>query len=280
MRRKAKEGGDFGPNEKAFSTGKIEGLKAILSYYEVTEDENALAFLRKYFKNQFNTFSVTPYYYDARARLLEEIPAIDAVFKSTDAEWLHDLGEKLRETSNDWFKLAANFKYKKPSSKYISPMAVKKLKKRISAYETATEPSRMLTVDKANAEWKKGVHQTAVETSGVNIAKALKYPCTWGKFLGDNDLKDHSLKMLSALEKYHGNATGMFGADVRLAGSSPTRGIDVEAAVEALESLVEILAETGSNHVADLIERIAFNVIPLPFRHSNKACCPISFCSK
>ena len=86
--------------------------------------------------------------------------------------------------------------------------------------------------------------------------------------------------MLSALEKYHGNATGMFGADVRLAGSSPTRGIDVEAAVEALESLVEILAETGSNHVADLIERIAFNVIPLPFRHSNKACCPISFCSK
>ena len=261
----AKEGGDFGPNEKAFSTGKIEGLKALLSYYEVTEDENALAFLRKYFKNQFNTFSVTPYYYDARARLLEEIPAIDAVFKSTDAEWLHDLGEKLRETSNDWFKLAANFKYKKPSSKYISPMAVKKLKKRISAYETATEPSRMLTVDKANAEWKKGVHQAAVETSGVNVAKALKYPCTWGKFLGDNDLKDHSLKMLSALEKYHGNATGMFGADARLAGSSPTRGVDVETAVETLESLVEILAETGSNHVADLIERIAFNIIPASF---------------
>jgi hypothetical protein len=71
--------------------------------------------------------------------------------------------------------------------------------------------------------------------------------------------------MLFALEKYHGNATGMFGADIRLAGSSPTRGIDVESAVEALESLVEILAETGSNHVADLIERIAFNVIPASF---------------
>ena len=263
----AQEGGDFGPKNRVFTSAKIEGLKAVLSYYELTENEEALAFLRKYFKNQFNTFSVTPYFYNARARLLEEIPAIDAVFKETDAEWLHDLGEKLRETSNDWIKMAVNFKYKKPSNRYVSPVAVKKLKKTIASYKGAggTAPTRVLTVDKANAEWKKSVHQKVVETNGVNMAKAVKYPCTWGKFLGDDELKYHSLKMISALEKYHGNATGMFGSDFRLAGNSPVRGINVESAVEMLESLVTVLAETGDNHVADLIERIAFNIIPASF---------------
>ncbi len=263
----AKEGGDFGPNEKIFPAAKIEGLKAVLSYYELTGDEKAIAFLRKYFKNQFNTFSVTPYFYNARARLLEEIPAIAAVFKETDSEWLHDLGEKLRETSNDWFRLAANFKYKHPSHRYVSNIALKKLKKTILSYVSigGAEPQKILTVDKANGEWKKSTHQKTVELNGVNVAKAIKYPCTWGKFLGDTALKDHSLKLISALEKYHGNGTGMFGADFYLAGSSPTRGMDVECAVETLESLVEVLGETGNNHVADLIERIAFNILPAAY---------------
>ena len=264
---KVKEGGDFGPNDKVFGTAKIEGLKALFSYYELTGDENALQVLRKFFKNQFNTFSVTPYFYHARARLLEEIPAIEAVFKETDAEWLHDLGEKLRETSNDWFKLASNFKYKSPSSRYISSYSLKKLTKRIDNYTIGggqNSPTN-LTVEKANIEWKKPVHQSVVETTGVNIAKAIKYPCVWGRFIGDDELKHHSIKLINALDKYHGNILGTFNADFRLAGKSSNRGVDVETAVEMLESLVEVLAETGDNSIADRIERIAFNLIPAAF---------------
>ena len=263
----AKEGGDFGPQDKIFGTAKIEGLKAVYSYYELTGDENALQVLRKFFKNQFNTFSVTPYFYHARARLLEEIPAIEAVFKETDAEWLHDLGEKLRETSNDWFKLASNFKYKSPASRYISSFALKKLKKRIESFTTGDGQNQPtpLTVEKANIEWKKSAHQAVVETTGVNIAKAIKYPCVWGKFIGDKDLKNHSIKLINALDKYHGNILGTFNSDLRLAGRSFNRGVDVEVAVEMLESLVEVLAETGDSRIADRIERIAFNLIPAAF---------------
>ena len=263
----AKEGGDFGPQDKIFGTAKIEGLKAVYSYYELTGDENALQVLRKFFKNQFNTFSVTPYFYHARARLLEEIPAIEAVFKETDAEWLHDLGEKLRETSNDWFKLASNFKYKSPASRYISSFALKKLKKRIESFTTGDGQNQPtpLTVEKANIEWKKPAHQAVVETTGVNIAKAIKYPCVWGKFIGDKDLKNHSIKLINALDKYHGNILGTFNSDLRLAGRSFNRGVDVEVAVEMLESLVEVLAETGDSRIADRIERIAFNLIPSAF---------------
>ena len=263
----AKEGGDFGPQDKGFSTAKIEGLKALFSYYELTGDETALQVIRKFFKNQFNTFSVTPYFYHARARLLEEIPAIEAVFRATDAEWLHDLGEKLRETSNDWFKLASKFKYKSPASRYISPFSLKKLEKRIANFTEGNgqNHSTTLTVDKANLEWKKPIHQAVVETTGVNIAKAIKYPCVWGKFIGDDELKHHSIKLINALDKYHGNILGTFNSDFCLAGKSSNRGVDVESAVEMLESLVEVLAETGDNSVADRIERIAFNLIPSAF---------------
>ena len=263
----AKEGGDFGPQDKIFGTEKIEGLKAVFSYYELTGDDNALQVLRKFFKNQFNTYSVTPYFHHARARLLEEIPAIEAVFKETDAEWLHDLGEKLRETSNDWFKLASNFKYKSPASRHLTPFALKKLKKRIASFTTGdgkTAPIT-LTVDKANLEWKRPAHQALVETTGVNLAKAIKYPCVWGRFIGDNELKNHSIKLINALDKYHGNILGTFNSDFRLAGKSSSRGVDVETAVEMLESLVEVLAETGDNKIADRIERIAFNLIPSAF---------------
>ena len=263
----ARDGVDVDSLDKIFGTDKIEGLKAVYDYYQLTGDEGALQILRKFFKNQFNTFSVTPYFHHARARLLEEIPAIEAVFKETDAEWLHDLGEKLRETSNDWFKLASNFKYTGPASRYISPFALKKLKKRIDGYmqDNGQDSATQLSVDKANAEWKRKLHQVVVETEGVNIAKAIKYPCVWGKFIGDDELKNHSLKLLNALDKYHGNIFGTFNSDFRLAGRSSNRGIDVETAVEMLESLVDVLAETGDNAIADRIERIAFNLIPSVF---------------
>lgn len=258
----ANEGGNFGPEGK-FISPKIEAVKAVLSYFELTGDERALNFLRKFFKSQFNTFSVTPCWFQSRARLLEEIPAIEAVFKETDSEWLHDLGEKLRDTSNDWFRLAVKFRYKHPSGRYLNTLRLKKLRKKIEEYENSSaENGKPLTVDKANSEWKKRAHQVAVETSGVSVAKAIKYPCTYGRFIGDTELKNLSLKMISALERYHGNATGAFSADFRLAGTSPTRGIDVESAVETVESLVEVLAETGDFAVADLIEKIVFNLIP------------------
>ena len=144
----ARDGVDVDSLDRIFGTDKIEGLKAVYDYYQLTGDEGALQILRKFFKNQFNTFSVTPYFHHARARLLEEIPAIEAVFKETDAEWLHDLGEKLRETSNDWFKLASNFKYTGPASRYISPFALKKLKKRIdgAVQDNGQDPATQLSV--------------------------------------------------------------------------------------------------------------------------------------
>lgn len=263
----ANEGGDFGPKHFRSLTPKIEAVKALLSYYELTEDERVIPFLKKYFKNQYNTYAVSPCWYDSRARLLEMIPAMEAVYKSTDLEWLQDLGEKLRDSSNDWFRLAHKFPYRKPFSAYISQVSVKRVKKVVGDYEkfpTDDEKNRLkpLTPERIEAEWKKNAHRIMVETDGVNLAKAVKYPSTYGRFVGDGDLKNLSLKLIANLERYHGTATGMFCSDFRLAGPNPARGIDVAASAEMMESLVEVLAETGEYACADLLEQIAYNVIP------------------
>lgn len=261
----AKEGGDFGPKAYRSLTPKIEAVKTLLSYYELTADERVLPFLKKFFKNQFNTYTVSPCWYNSRARLLEEIPALEAVYRDTDLEWLQDLGEKLRDSSNDWFHMATKFPYKKPFNKYVSPSAAKRVLKLVTAYEKYVSENvklKPLTPEIIEKQWKSAAHQTMVETDGVNLAKAVKYPAVYGRFVGDEDLKNLSLKLIDQLYKHHGTATGMFASDFRLAGANPSRGIDVQAAVEMIESLSEVIRETGSFLCADLLERIVFNVIP------------------
>jgi len=260
----ANEGGDFGPRGGKFISPKIEGIKAIMSYYELTGDPQIIAFLKKFFKNQFNTFMLTPCWFHSRSRLLEEIPAMELVYKQTDQEWLKDLAEQLRETSTDWFALANNYRYKNKSSKYLSYKGAFKVKKFIETYEQSTGEDILihpLTKDVADANWRKFSHKVMVETNGVNIAKAIKYPTTYGSFVGDPDLNRLSAKFLNGISKYHGTATGMFTCDYRVGGKSPTRGMDVVADVELIESLLYMLQYAGDYNAADAMEKVLYNAV-------------------
>ena len=261
----ANEGGDFGPKNTLSQTPKIEAVKALLTYYEATGNERVLPFLKKFFKNQFNTHTVSAMWFDSRARLLEEIEAIDAVYKETDLEWLHDLGEILRDASCDWFKIASRFPYKKPYNRYISQTALKHVQKVVlngESVEKSAKRHKPFTPEYADKEWKKRAHQRAVTTSGVNIAKAIKYPVTYGRFIGDKDLSLISLKMIAALEKHYGTPIGAFSCSPRLATNKGVCAVDVESAVEMMESLVEVIRETRDYHAVDLLEKIAFNLVP------------------
>lgn len=261
----ANEGGDFGPKNTLSQTPKIEAVKALLTYYEATGNERVLPFLKKFFKNQFNTHTVSAMWFDSRARLLEEIEAIDAVYKETDLEWLHDLGEILRDASCDWFKIASHFPYKKPYNRYISQTTLKHVQKVVlngESVEKAAKRHKPFTPEYADKEWKKRAHQRAVTTSGVNIAKAIKYPVTYGRFIGDKDLSLISLKMIAALEKHYGTPLGAFSCSPRLASNKGVCAVDVESAVEMMESLVEVIRETRDYHAVDLLEKIAFNLVP------------------
>lgn len=260
----ANEGGDFGPLGTRSQTPKIEAIKTLLTYYQATGNERVLPFLKKYFKNQFNTYTLSATWFDSRARLLEEIEAIEAVYRETDLEWLQDLGERLRDDSNDWFGLASHFSYKKPAKRYISQKALKRIQKKVLTFETVQESAKKhkdFTPEYAQKQWGKKAHKRAVELSGVNIAKAVKYPATYGRFVGDDSLKNLSLKFVSSLMKHHGTPLGTFSCSPYIEGVDGVGAVDVQASVEMLESLVEVVKETGDYDCMDLIERITFNAV-------------------
>lgn len=260
-------GGDFGPRGYRSLTPKIEAVKALLCYYELTNDERIIPFIKRYFKYQFNTYSVFDTWYDSRARLLDVAGGLEAVYRATNLEWLQDLGEYYREKSTDWFALAKKFPYKKPYSSYVSKRALKKVCRTVNDYsltdaEKTNSKLREFNSEFVDGAWKKRPHRVAVETSGVNIAKAFKYPVVYGRFVGDDDLKNLSLKFISGVMRSHGTPMGTFSCDSRIEGTSKSRGTDVEAAVEMMESLIEIIQSTGDFECCDLLERIAFNMIP------------------
>lgn len=260
----ANEGGDFGPDDTRSLTPKIEAIKTLLVYYKATGNERVIPFLKKYFKNQFNTYTLSASWFDSRARLLEEIEAIETVYRETDLEWLRDLGERLRDDSNDWFSLAARFPYKKPTRRYISQKALKRIQKRVLTFESVVEVSkkrRDFTPEYAQKQWRKKAHQRAVELNGVNLAKAVKYPSTYGRLVGDDSLGGLSLKLIASLMEHHGTPLGMFACSPYLGSQDGVDVVDMQASVELLESLVEVLKETGEASLADIIERITFNVL-------------------
>jgi hypothetical protein len=73
-------------------------------------------------------------------------------------------------------------------------------------------------------------------------------------------------RMLSLLDRYHGQVTGMFTGDECLAGKNPVQGTELCAVVELLFSLEILLSVLGDPAFGDRLERIAFNALPATFK--------------
>jgi hypothetical protein len=72
--------------------------------------------------------------------------------------------------------------------------------------------------------------------------------------------------MLAALDKYHGQATGIFTCDEHLAGRNPSQGTELCTVVEAMYSLEVLSSILGRVDLADRLERLAFNALPATFK--------------
>jgi uncharacterized protein len=71
---------------------------------------------------------------------------------------------------------------------------------------------------------------------------------------------------LKLLDKYHGQATGMFTCDEHLAGRNPSQGTELCTVVETMFSLEVLLSILGDPELADRLERITFNALPATFK--------------
>jgi DUF1680 family protein len=105
-----------------------------------------------------------------------------------------------------------------------------------------------------------------LDTHGVNIGMALKYGGARYRLTGDPRDKDAASRMLDQLDRYHGQATGIFTCDEHLAGRSPSQGTELCTVVEAMYSLEELSAVQGDARLVDRLETLAFNALPATFK--------------
>ena len=91
--------------------------------------------------------------------------------------------------------------------------------------------------------------------------------------------------MLDLLDRYHGQATGIFTCDEHLAGRSPSQGTELCTVVEAMYSLEVLSAILGDARLGDRLEKLAFNALPATFKkdmtaHQYDQQCNQVICSK
>jgi DUF1680 family protein len=104
-----------------------------------------------------------------------------------------------------------------------------------------------------------------LETHVVNNAMALKAPAVWYRYSGNPADLEGSAQGMAALDKFHGQVTGMFSGDEHFAGKHPSRGTELCAVVEYMFSLEQLLAVTGEPYWGDRLEKITFNALPATF---------------
>ncbi|HUO58573.1 MAG TPA: beta-L-arabinofuranosidase domain-containing protein [bacterium] len=99
----------------------------------------------------------------------------------------------------------------------------------------------------------------------VNNAMGLKAPAVLWRLTGIGDFKKMAPRALEEIDRYHGEANGLFSGDECLAGRSPSQGTELCAIVEFMFSLENDLSALGDPLYADRLEKIAFNALPAAF---------------
>jgi hypothetical protein len=69
-------------------------------------------------------------------------------------------------------------------------------------------------------------------------------------------------QLIEFLDRYHGQATGMFSGDESLSGRNPLQGTELCAVVEFMYSLEHLFSAFGDPMFGDRLERVAFNALP------------------
>jgi len=96
----------------------------------------------------------------------------------------------------------------------------------------------------------------------VNIAMGVKTPAILSRQSGDADQRDRALRALALLDRFHGQAPGVFSGDECLAGRMPSQGTETCAVVEYMFSLEQLLAAFAEPKFGDRLELIAYNALP------------------
>ena len=91
---------------------------------------------------------------------------------------------------------------------------------------------------------------------------AMKAAAVWWLVTGEKGDRASLYQMFDALDRYHGQPSGIFSADEHYAGRDPSQGTELCAVVEAMFSLETDMAILGDAAFGDRLEKIAYNALP------------------
>jgi uncharacterized protein len=197
-------------------------LKALMQYQEATGDARVIPAMQKYFAYQAKHLDQRPLKEWAIFRWHDEVLSVLWLYNRNGDPALLDLARKLHQQGHDWEAQFADFQTRDKVAKKAANLS----------------------------------------THGVNNAMAMKAAAVWWLVSGDKGDRDNLYKMFEALDRYHGQPSGIFSADEHFAGRDPSQGTELCAVVEAMFSLEQDMAILGDPAFGDRLEKIAYNALP------------------
>ena len=225
--------GQIGPLKNDDWWPRMVMLKVLIQYQEVSGDPRVIPLMRKYFAYELRELPAHPLRDWGKYRWQDNVYSVLWLYNRTGDRDLLRLAKLLHEQGYDWEAQFANFKY------------------------TSKETSEKLGL-KEHAP----IPEEAMQTHGVNNAMALKVAPIWWLVSGAADDRRALNRQLALLDKYHGLPNGMFSGDEHFAGTDPSQGIELCAVVESMFSLEQAFSIFGDSHLADRLEKIAYNALP------------------
>ena len=197
--------------------------KVLAQYHDATRDARVLDAVRRSLAAMSEGLRRTPLYDWGRFRWFEGLISIFHVYERDPQPWLLELGRTLRQQGIDYQALFR------------------------------TDDLMVATPRRGLWKWTKHVVNTAMATKASALGWRL-----------DRRPEDRawSTEMIEFLDRYHGQATGMFSGDECLAGRNPLQGTELCAVVEYMYSLETLFSVFGDAFFGDRLESIAYNALP------------------
>ena len=201
-------------------------LKAMTQYQEATGDRRVMSAMLRCLQRLNSLLAGESLSEWARYRWQDLVLSIHWLYEQTGDGWLLDLAGMAHQQGYDWRAQFADFRYRERVSK------------------------------------ERACHETHV----VNNAMAIKQPGVWYRQSRDDSDRGAASQIVQTLDRYHGQATGLFTGDEHYAGRNPSQGTELCAVVEYMYSLEVLLSILGEPWLGDRLEKLAFNALPAAFK--------------
>lgn len=197
-------------------------LKALIQYHEATGDARIPEAIARFFRKLASVLETVPLRSWGRFRWADLALSIQWLYERSGEDWLLGLANTVERQGFDWRGHVDRFPF----------------------------PDKCLPIE------------CDLSSHGPNNAMGIKAGAVRWRLSHDPADREAPAQMIAALDRYHGQATGMFSNDEHLGGRSPVQGSELCAVVEYQFSLEVLLAILGDPAFGDRLESLTFNALP------------------